>query len=181
MLRKFVVGIDVGKQGALVGIDTESNTVITHKMPLNSADEISLPQLSILLSGWVEIYGAENMIVGVEDVHSIFGASAKSNFQFGRSLGVIEGYLGALNVPFVKVAPKTWQKLAHLGIPIQRKPPTLEQKAKQKEGSTDTKAMSLVACERLFPTLDLRGSSRAKKPHDGIVDGCLIAYYLTKI
>jgi len=178
MKYKLVVGVDIGKQGAISCMDIESNTIVVHKMPVNSANEISLPELSRLFDGFIEIYGRENIILGIEYVHSVFISSAKSNFQFGSSLGIIEGYLGSFKIPFIKVTTKIWQKIAHLGVPIVRKPATKEQIAKNKEGSLDTKAMSMVACERLFPTLDTRASSRSKKPHDGIVDATLIAYYI---
>jgi hypothetical protein len=51
-------------------------------------------------------------LVVIEDVHSIFGSSSKSNFQFGRSLGILEGVVNALDIPYVKVQPKEWQKVS---------------------------------------------------------------------
>jgi len=101
-------------------------------------------------------------------VHSIFGAGAKANFQFGRCLGLLEGMTIAYSLPFIKVKPKDWQKEMWEGVtPIK----TIV-KGKKK---TDTKATSLVAAQRLFPGDKFLGSERSKVPHDGIVDGLLIA------
>lgn len=162
------LGIDIGKEGALVGI-TSDGDISANRMPLNKANEIALPELLEIFESYRDKY--VNIHVGIEDVHSIFGASAKSNFQFGRALGLIEGYIGAKQLSFVKVAPKEWQSIAWLGIPK-----VLKQGKVKKV--TDTKAMSLLACERLYPKYKLPCSPKAKKPYDGVADALLIAHYL---
>lgn len=105
----------------------------------------------------------------MEDVHAIFGASAKSTFNFGWSLGIIEGVLSGMGIAYTKVAPKEWQREMWQGIrPV------------YKSGNSkaiDTKATSLLAAKRLFPNEDLRRSARATLPHDGIVDALLMAEY----
>ena len=50
----------------------------------------------------------------IEDVHSIFGASAKSNFMFGFNTGLLHGIIRALGLPLDQVQPKAWQK--HIGV-----------------------------------------------------------------
>lgn len=177
--EKCWLGFDVGKNGAICGI-TSHGEITTQVMPLVN-EEISLKTLSDIL----EIYSEEyDIVCGVEDIHSIFGSSAKSNFQFGRSLGILEGLLASKRLPFIKIAPKTWQKLCFMGVSETRKLPTAEQianaakKQKSPQGSIDTKAMALLAAQRLFPKETFLASSRSKKPHDGIVDALLIAYFL---
>lgn len=179
---KVYLGIDIGKQGAICGI-VENGEVLTSSIPL-IGDEISLVGIAKILDVYLDCYQIAGC--GIEDVHSIFGASAKSNFQFGRSLGIIEGILSSKKVPFVKVFPKTWQKLAFFGVPELKKAPTTEQiaqaakKQQPPKGSPDTKAMALVAAERLFPGVSLLASPKSKKPHEGIVDALLIAYFVKK-
>lgn len=179
MKKRCYLGFDVGKHGAIVGIDADGN-VTTNAMPLAASGEISLKTIFEILKNYTDNY---DIICAVEDVHSIFGSSAKSNFQFGRALGVLEGFIGSFEFPFIQVAPKTWQKVAFLGVPEIRKAPTSEQISKAKlgevaKGSVDTKAMALIAAERLFPKVNLFANSRCKKPNDGIVDALLIAHFL---
>lgn len=50
----------------------------------------------------------------IEDVHSIFGSSAKSNFTFGFNTGVLHGLIRAFGLPLDQVQPKAWQK--HIGV-----------------------------------------------------------------
>lgn len=46
----------------------------------------------------------------IEDVHSLYGMSAKSNFSFGYNVGMINTLLLANNFKVNKVQPKVWQK-----------------------------------------------------------------------
>lgn len=50
----------------------------------------------------------------IEDVHSIFGSSAKSNFTFGFNTGLLHGIIRSLGLPLDQVQPKAWQK--HIGV-----------------------------------------------------------------
>mgnify|MGYP000753563751 CR=1 FL=1 len=177
--KKCYLGFDVGKYGAIVGVDS-TGEVTTSVMPLSVGGEISLKSVCEILKVYVDCY---DVVCAVEDVHSIYGASAKANFQFGRGLGILEGFIGAFELPFIKVAPKTWQKVAFLGVPEIRNSPTNEQVAKAKlgespKGSVNTKAMALIAAERLYPKVNLLATTRSKKPHEGIVDALLIAHFL---
>jgi len=121
----------------------------------------------------------------IEDVHSIFGTSSKSNFQFGRSLGNIEMLPVVFGKPLIKVAPKTWQRVAWQGIPVVKNPKVVKA-SKNKDGTlkpertlmkTDTKATSLNAARRLFPKESFLDSPQSSVAHDGVVDAALIAYW----
>ena len=128
-----------------------------------------------LLSLWNEFKKINNdsdVFCVIEEVHSIYGSSSKSNFEFGRIVGQFESMLVAANIPYAKIQPKKWQKEMWEGIPVQR--------VKTKTGTklkTDTKKMSLLAAQRLFPDIDLRKSERAKKPDHNKVDSLLICEY----
>ena len=50
----------------------------------------------------------------VELVSSMPGQGVASMFSFGHSAGVIQGVLGALEIPVVMVTPQTWKKRAGL-------------------------------------------------------------------
>lgn len=176
-MSKSFIGIDVGKQGGIVIIN-DDNSVQTFKTPL-VANEIDLNELINILSG----VKSDIKIVGIENVANIFGASSKSNFQFGRALGLVEGLITGVGLPFVKVHAKVWQKLAFEGIPVVYKSGG-KTKVNKKTGSVeevkkvDTKAMALLSAKRLYPSVNLLASTRSKVPHDGIVDSLMIAHYL---
>lgn len=173
MSTEFVMGVDPGKNGSFVAVPLDSNkSQIYIPIPLIGTN-VDVGALIKALSDIAPLI----KYCAMEDVHSIFGASAKSNFQFGWINGVQEAALYAAKIPFVKVQPKVWQKVAWQGIqPIQ-----VATGKKNKEGKpvykTDTKATSLLAARRLFPNESFLATSRSKIPHDGFVDGALLAHY----
>lgn len=158
---KIRAAFDVGKDGAFV-VFRDEKPIEKTVMP-TIGNQIDLTSIRNILRK----YDCENIHVVIEDVHAIFGASAKSTFNFGWSLGILEGMLAGTGIPYTKVAPKTWQKEMWQGIaPVYKSARTI-----------DTKATSLIAAKRLFPNEDLRRSERAILPHDGIVDALLMAEY----
>lgn len=156
------MGIDPGKDGAWAivyphgGLDYHVFSKIGDEVDISDLNN-RLRAISSMVSHCV-----------IEDVHSIFGASAKANFQFGRIVGVLETLLICNRIPFTKVAPKAWQKVMHEGVAKMSKPG---------KTSTDTKAMSLVAAKRIYPNETFLATERSKVPHDGIVDATLMAKY----
>jgi len=170
-MNKVYVGIDVGKNGGVVAIYPTEVVAVNAVPKIKGSQEVDLQALSQLLRDHCSIDNSVHYVI--EDVHSIFGTSAKSNFQFGRILGFLEGVVVGGQMPFTKVQPKAWQKVCFEGVTPITKPGT---RAKGR-GAYDTKAMALIAAQRLYPSVDLRKSSRAEKPHDGIVDALLLAHY----
>jgi crossover junction endodeoxyribonuclease RuvC len=49
-------------------------------------------------------------IVVIEDVHSMRGQGVASTFKFGRAFGAVEGVVGALDYPHVRVTPLRWKR-----------------------------------------------------------------------
>lgn len=154
------IGIDPGK-GSFLSV-LRDDQVLFYQIPM-IGKEIDMEGLKKVFKG---IAGADSHAV-IEDVHSVFGSSAKSNFEFGRVVGILESMLVAFDIPYTKIQPKKWQSSLWEGVPLQKKP----------NGKTDTKATSLIAAQRLFPTVDLRKSERAKVPDHNKVDALLIAEY----
>lgn len=159
---KLSAAIDVGKDGAIVIL--ENKDIILKLVTPTIGNQIDLSEIRNILSA----YRGNDIHVVVEDVHAIFGASAKATFNFGWSLGILEGVLSGIGIAYTKVAPKVWQKEMWQGVP------TIYKAGKK---TVDTKATSLLAAKRLFPNEDLRKSYRATLPHDGIVDALLMAEY----
>lgn len=164
------IGIDPGKSGAIVAIRSHNKDVTTYKMPMLDKKNYNMAYLlQVLKSLKTE---EDNPIIILEDVHSVFGTSSRSNFQFGFGVGVVEMAIVASKLPFVKVQPKQWQKLCLQGVGILYKGKTTAGKDK-----VDTKGMATVAATRLFPDNLLHFGGKASKPHDGLVDALLLANY----
>jgi hypothetical protein len=109
----------------------------------------------------------------IERVHSIQGTSAKSNFMFGRNYQACLSAALLQNKPMYYVKPTEWVKYMHSDVPL------ITKATKAFDEKKDTKAMSLVKAQRLWPDADFTKNERARKPHDGIIDAALIAYYIT--
>lgn len=173
-MSKIRIGIDPGK-GSYICLMEEGN-ISFHQFPLIGTETDIKGIAEIFLNIWKGIEGSSDVHAVIENVHSVFGSSAGSNFEFGKIAGVLEALLYACDIPFTKVEPKAWQKEMWQGVPLQTK--------KSSTGKTqvnDTKAISQMAAIRLFPNLDLRDDSRktdrAKKVDHNKVDALLIAEY----
>ncbi|MCP3674988.1 MAG: hypothetical protein GY829_11040 [Gammaproteobacteria bacterium] len=106
-------------------------------------------------------------MIMIEDVHSIFGASAKSNFQFGRNVGLIHGILGITHIGIDLVSPKLWQKEVGIKIPGPKfKGATRKKMLKQAVADT---------CKRLYPAVNIYGLRGGLI--DGKSDALMIAHY----
>lgn len=167
---KAVLGIDPGKSGGLAVISGDK-IVFKSIMPI-SGDSLDIKGLYDAITALTRQY---NLTVVLEEVHSIFGSSAGSNFTFGFVCGAIEATVVACGLKLIKVQPKKWQKELWVNSDICYKP----KKPAQKNASVDTKTSSLNCAKRLFPNVDFRksDSARVTKDHDGIVDACLLAEY----
>ena len=91
------------------------------------------------------------------------GNGGTSMFTFGKGFGYLEMALVALGMPYQQVTSVKWQKTAHQGIGRDTYP--------------DPKARSLIAAQRLWPEYSFLATDRSTKPHDGIIDAALMAYY----
>ena len=165
---KAYVGVDPGINGFICILHKDSNFSYPVPKIKNKVDYQELSKLFWDIS--FEYAGKIHLVL--EDVHAIFGAGAKSTFNFGHIQGFIEGCLVSYSIPYTKVQPKAWQKVMWEGIPLITKPSSTG-KTKVK----DTKAMSLMAAKRFHPLIDLRATERSNKPHDGKVDSLLISSY----
>jgi hypothetical protein len=187
-MSKIRVGIDIGSDGA-IAIFKDDALIEYGKLPL-VADELDMKGMVDMILRHIDD-ATKSVHVLMEDLASIFGTSASSNFQFGFNNGLIVGALQAIEMPFSKIQAKKWQKAMFEGIrPVEV--PSMEKKQKgipavqkrNKDGSpkykVDTKATALIAAKRLFPKETFLATQRSKVPHDGIVDSVLIGLYCSR-
>lgn len=172
---KISIGIDIGSDGAYaIFID---NKLQYGKIP-NVAKEPDMKQmLDIIFEAIATAEDQVNIHAVIEDLHSVFGSSAKSNFGFGVNNGLVIAMLQISQIAYTKVSPKKWQKVMWEGI----RPIEIPTGKKDKKGNPkykiDTKATSLIAAKRLFPKETFLASDRSTVPHNGIIDACLLAEF----
>lgn len=170
--EKVYGGVDVGLKGGVAFLKADGSILMKEAIPTWNG-EVDIPAIfELLTTPWANNY--ETVHIVLEDVHSIFGSSAKSNFNFGLIKGVKIAFLEVLRVeyviPYSLVQPKKWQS----GVWT---PEDIVMQEGTKRPTKDTKATSLKAAQRLWPGEDFTKSKRATTPHDGIVDALLMAEF----
>jgi hypothetical protein len=107
----MIVGIDPGQDGAIAFIRPGSSVNIcdVHKMPL-SGKGVDCEAICKLIT----MAGNVSLAV-VECVHSMPKQGVSSSFQFGRTLGRIEGVIRTLRIPLAMPTPQAWKKLVLAG------------------------------------------------------------------
>lgn len=141
------IGIDPGKTGAIAVMDDDGILCLE---PFNVDKYVDV------LSYVGRSTSAKDIKVCLEKVGAMPGQGVVSMFNFGHNLGVIEGILSALRIPYQLVPPQTWKKEFSL---------------------TGDKAKSIEVCKKLFPWVDLRATERSRKPSDGLAEALLMAEY----
>ena len=153
----FTVGIDPGSSGAIAVLDSlNPDSIALLDLKKHSIFEIS----SWLTSRYKNIEYEEAIVkIWVEDIHSMYGMSARSNFGFGRNLGIVLTISEMLTgVTPGMVAPKVWQK--YIGVTA--------------KGKAIKRQVANIA-QYLYPQPELHGKKGGLL--DGRSDALMIAYY----
>ena len=158
-------GIDNGIGGGLAFYDSEKNVLEAMPMPIVSVKKAKGNKNEYSIAEIVGILTSRPITFAViERAQAFPGQGVVSMFNIGRGFGIMEGMLAALEIPYMVVHSKTWQKKMFEGV-----------------AHTDTKQASVLVAQRLFPGVKFVGSDRATKLHNGMTDAALMAYYGTKI
>lgn len=146
-----ICGIDPGRTGAVCVLDSN---IPTYTALLDLKD-----QSAYEVAKWINSFNDIEQ-VWIEDVHSLFGMSAKSNFSFGRNFGMISATaeIATYDGPIHKVTPKVWQKFC--GVTA--------------KGKEIKKQVAEIA-SKLYPLADLYGKRGGLL--DGRADSLMITYY----
>ena len=124
----IVVGIDPGKSGGIVSINSSTNKCSINKCP-KTPNEMSSLLLSAKNSAFIDNLP---ILVVIEKVHAFPTDARSAAFKFGMNYGMWLGIIGALSLPVVEVAPQTWMK-SYAPLPKEKQ----ERKRKIKEIATD--------------------------------------------
>jgi crossover junction endodeoxyribonuclease RuvC len=158
----FVIGIDPGINGAIAIFEDGQLDTILDMPTLKIASgktmksHISAIGLVRILETWTLVSDGQAHIV-IEKVGAMPGQGVTSMFNFGRSAGIIEGVVAALQRPYTYVTPATWTKAV---------------------GRAAGKDASRMRAMELFPS---KAELFKRAKDDGRADAALIAYwYITK-
>jgi len=154
------VGVDPGAKGSFCLLDTGNKHIEFQPTP-------TIDVTAAVLYDWILAEHAQEPIqmIGVEDVHAIFGTSAKSNFNFGFNVGQVRTIASMTNIGVDLVKPKEWQKSC--GIPS----------LKAVKGATARKKVIAQVALRLYPGTALFGLRGGLI--DGRADALMIAHYMS--
>ncbi|MEA2037106.1 MAG: hypothetical protein U9O94_06330 [Nanoarchaeota archaeon] len=146
-----ICGIDPGAQGAMCVLDSNDPAYIQifdlHKRSFYD------------MANW--LYNQQIDRVVIEDVHSMYQVAAKSNFNFGKAVGVVHAIANIVtrgDDPLM-VAPKVWQKAVGVNA----------------KGSKFIKPQVAEIAKRAYPSIDLHTPRGRLK--DGRSDAVMIAHY----
>ena len=145
-----VCGIDPGTNGAIAVLDSENpDSVALLDLNKNSIYETT---------EW--LHNKKVDTIWLENVHSLYGMSAKSNFGFGRNFGIAFAIakLAVSDGPVQQVTPKVWQK--YIGVTA--------------KGKAIKKQVAEIA-NILYPVANLYGKRGGLL--DGRADALMIAHY----
>lgn len=176
-MRTYFIGLDLGKEGAAVVQNSQTNDIEIYPFE-KIGNELDTDGISRFLRKYKDLPLNERVMVVMEDLRAIFGSSAGATFSFGHVNGFVEGLLTGYQIPYRKVQAKVWQKTMFQGIPEIRKPDMRDKYGKVRKGQLNTKAMSLLASQRLFPSVSLLRTPRCKKKDHNISDALLMSEYL---
>lgn len=106
-----ILAIDPGAKGALAFFDIEAgilDVVDTPSVQVKRGQKLKLeisPQMTAAV-----IAARKPTVAVMEKTGAMPGQGVSSMYQFGRSCGMLEGILAALQIPITYVSPVTWQK-----------------------------------------------------------------------
>lgn len=152
------IGIDPGTKGALCFLDLSCPKPLFIDLDPNKRAAVTI------LETLRDASYMKGALVALEDVHSLPGMSAKSNFAFGGMLWRIRTILDCVPITYELVQPKVWQKV--VGAPTR----------KFLNGEMDLKAAIADLAQGYYPEATLHG------PKGGLLDGrsdaLMLAHYL---
>lgn len=145
-------GVDPGNKGAICVLDTDVCPVRISFLDLNK---------HTIYEAVAWLYSQKVEHLWTENVHAFPGMSAKSNFGFGKSIGIVNAIMEIAtkgSIPINKVTPQVWQK--YIGVT-----------SKGKAIKTDVAERAVA----LYPTAIVHGTRGGLL--DGRSDALMIAHY----
>jgi crossover junction endodeoxyribonuclease RuvC len=156
---RYYLGIDPGISGALAVLDENEDIVQIFDMPTlevitgKSKKQRVNPQ-SIVSE--LKLFKDQRIEGLIEQVNAMPNQGVTSMFSFGRSLGILEGVLAGLDIPYNLVTPTVWKK--RMGV------------NSSKDGARELAMRTWSSKSELFK----------RKKDDGRAEAALLALYLIR-
>ena len=112
------IGIDPGISGAVAFLEDDLSFIRVVDIPVmtltGKKQQVNAPELGKLFRVFLFDVPAENTTAYLERVSAMPGQGVTGMFNFGTGYGVIQGVLGALQIPMMLVSPRQWKHRAGL-------------------------------------------------------------------
>lgn len=163
-MNKYYIGIDPGISGGLACIGSSGVIVDIIAMPtmkVGKKNKLDIKEIA----KWIKGKATEEMIrmIAIEEQRAMHKQGVTSTFTTGRSYGLLEGVVAALELPYSIIRPLEWQKAMFAGLP-----------------RGNTKEHSKQIAQQLYPGQDFKRTPKCSKIHDGLTDATLIAEYIRR-
>lgn len=161
---RFILGIDPGRQGALVLLDTfRPADSIVYDMPVDDQG-VQAAKLASIVGEVIQFCAGQvgpsaDIHAYVENVNS--RPRQAGAFAFGLSTGIIHGVLASFSIPFTLVAPSQWK-------------PSMGLRRAADETQDQNKDRARALASKLLPDL---AHFFARKKDDGRAEALLLALY----
>tara|TARA_R110001632_G_scaffold173964_2_gene293462 strand:- start:1327 stop:1842 length:516 start_codon:yes stop_codon:yes gene_type:complete len=164
MTKSIYIGIDPGKDGAVVAINDDGTVAgsfltkqdFTVAIGKGSKREYLISRMNYALKCLAAKHNIR--LVAIEKQSARPGQGVVSMFSAGYGYGLWLGVLSANGIPFIEVRPKTWTSKV------------------LKDAPGDGKNRSVYVVMNRVPDLDLTPGKK-RKPHDGLADAACLAIY----
>jgi len=111
-----VIGVDIGLSGAIAVLDDTGMLITVEDIPVLADGTAKRRTINPILLASILFEHVPIRRAYVEFVAARPGEGPVGAFAFGRCRGIIEGVLGALNIPVVLPTPASWKRAA--GLPV---------------------------------------------------------------
>jgi crossover junction endodeoxyribonuclease RuvC len=156
---RYYLGIDPGISGALAVLDENEDIVQIFDMPTlevitGKSKKQRVNPHSIVSE--LKLFKDQRIEGLIEQVNAMPNQGVTSMFSFGRSLGILEGVLAGLDIPYNLVTPTVWKK--RMGV------------NSSKDGARELAMRTWSSKSELFK----------RKKDDGRAEAALLALYLIR-
>jgi hypothetical protein len=157
-MTNYYMGVDPGSKGAICLLDPLGNIEFYANPDIKGTNSWHLFKI-------LDKIASSLPVCYVEDVHSLYGMSAKSNFSFGRNVQAVHTLLHLVEIDFELVQPKVWQKAVGIA----------DKKVRDDLYKGSIKQAVVARAKEIYPSATLHG------PRGGILDGpadaLMLAHY----
>lgn len=170
---KYYIGIDPGKSPSVCVLNEDGSIKSCLLFKQSNSKEFPYYEYNAFMHfiKGLKLSGI-TPIITMELPHSVYGASAKANFQFGLSIGACMMGLEGSDFEVNYISPKSWTSW------IWEDKDTVPKKVGK---GRDTKATSLNSAKRIlgdkWDISTFLPTQRSKVPNHNMVDAYLIAEY----